>query len=78
MNNTKRALAAIALAGAALSFTSTAHADSIGAGDSGGLVLDQSHNFALDAQGDSIFSGQNNEFGAVTNEIQDAAKNIVF
>lgn len=67
MTYTKRVLAAVALAGAALSIAGTAHAGNAnGAGDSGGSVLDQSNNFALDAHGDSVFSGMGNTLSELT------------
>ncbi|MEU8617289.1 hypothetical protein [Streptomyces sp. NPDC048623] len=78
MNSTKRVLAAVALAGAALSIASTAHAAPNGSGDRGGEVTDQSVNDALTAHGDSLFSGSNNTLGTVTSTFTGAAENLLF
>ncbi|MGK5639214.1 hypothetical protein ACSNOK_13045 [Streptomyces sp. URMC 126] len=75
MNNVKRTLAALALAGAVLSFSGTAHADEnpvttvtggiLGLGDSGGQNRDESSNQALDVVGDSLMNGLSNAFAPV-------------
>ncbi|WP_119097234.1 hypothetical protein [Streptomyces sp. WM6372] len=61
MNNTKRVLAALALAGAALSFTGTAMASQ---GDSrgniGSVSRDESFNFNAQSFGDSVNNGIGN------------------
>ncbi|GGU68170.1 hypothetical protein [Streptomyces lavendofoliae] len=68
MNNTKRVLAAVALAGAALSFTGTAMASQ---GDSqgniGSVARDESFNFNSQTFGDSV----NNRIGNVINTVGD-------
>ncbi|MEV7356352.1 hypothetical protein [Kitasatospora sp. NPDC091276] len=64
MNNTKRVLAALALAGAALTITGTAHASGIlGLGDTGSSNNDSSLNQNLGIFGDSIMDGTHNTFG---------------
>ncbi|MGW7438490.1 hypothetical protein [Streptomyces sp. NPDC054849] len=68
MNNTKRVLAAFALAGAALSFTGTAMADqSDGLGNIGSVARDESFNFNSQTFGDSV----NNGIGNVINAVDD-------
>ncbi|MFD9307816.1 hypothetical protein ACFWCB_34940 [Streptomyces sp. NPDC060048] len=68
MNNTKRVLAAVALAGAALSFTGTAMADqSDSLGDIGSVARDESFNLNSQTFGDSV----NNGIGNVINAIAD-------
>ncbi|MFD6227553.1 hypothetical protein ACFWFZ_11835 [Streptomyces sp. NPDC060232] len=68
MNNTKRALAAVALAGAALSFTGTAMADQGNSGGNiGSVVRDESFNFNSQTFGDSV----NNGIGNVINPVAD-------
>ncbi|MBC2876347.1 MULTISPECIES: hypothetical protein [Streptomyces] len=76
MNNVRRTLAALALAGAVLPFTGTAHADEnpvttvtggiLGLGDSGGQNRDESSNQALHVIGDSLMNGLGNTFTPVT------------
>ncbi|MFF1344243.1 hypothetical protein ACFVYT_41695 [Streptomyces sp. NPDC058290] len=66
MNNTKRVLAAVALAGAALSFTGTANADQgDGPGTIGSVVRDESFNFNSQTFGDSVNNGIGNVINAV-------------
>ncbi|NEA67384.1 hypothetical protein [Streptomyces sp. SID12488] len=66
MNHTKRALAAIALAGAALTMTGTAHADQgTGQGDIGPVGRDESFNFDSHSFGDSVNNGIGNVINAV-------------
>ncbi|MET9957147.1 hypothetical protein ABZ135_37110 [Streptomyces sp. NPDC006339] len=61
MNSTQRALAALVLAGAALSLTGTAHAaGELGQGEGGGSILDESLNQAITPSGDSLFSTAEN------------------
>ncbi|MGW6842264.1 hypothetical protein [Streptomyces sp. NPDC054958] len=70
--NTKRVLAAVALAGAALSLSGTAHAADpapvaatggiFGLGDSGGQNRDESLNQVVNVVGDSFMDGENNDF----------------
>ncbi|MEU6895433.1 hypothetical protein ABZ934_27370 [Streptomyces sp. NPDC046557] len=61
MNNTKRVLAAVALAGAALSFTGTAMADQVDSlGDIGSVARDESFNFDSQTFGDSVNNGIGN------------------
>ncbi|KAF9044329.1 hypothetical protein BJ165DRAFT_1480465 [Panaeolus papilionaceus] len=51
--------------------------NSIGSGDQGGQVSDESANVSVDAVGDSLFSGQNNALSSVTNIIGSAAKDLL-
>ncbi|MCX5612603.1 MULTISPECIES: hypothetical protein [unclassified Streptomyces] len=61
MNNTKRVLAAFALAGAALSFTGTAMASQGDShGDIGSVSRDESFNFNTQSFGDSVNNGIGN------------------
>lgn len=66
MNNTKRVLAAFALAGAALSFTGTAMASQGNSqGDIGSVARDESFNFDSQTFGDSVNNGIGNVINAV-------------
>ncbi|WP_404962657.1 hypothetical protein [Streptomyces sp. 147326] len=66
MNNTKRVLAAVALAGAALSFTGTAMASQGDSqGDIGSVARDESFNFNSQTFGDSVNNGIGNVITAV-------------
>ncbi|WP_328884621.1 hypothetical protein [Streptomyces sp. NBC_00299] len=63
MNTTKRALATLALAGATLTITGTAHASGIlGLGDTGGNNRDESLNQSVNVIGDSFMNGGVNVF----------------
>ncbi|MFC7979756.1 hypothetical protein ACFUT3_31545 [Streptomyces cinereoruber] len=81
MNNMKRVLTAVALAGAALSIPGAAHAgNSNGAGDQGGTVRDQSLSTVMDAPGDVLFSGTGNTFAGLLDQpimnVTQAAGNV--
>ncbi|MFJ7588442.1 hypothetical protein ACIQZO_13855 [Streptomyces sp. NPDC097617] len=73
MNNTKRVLAAIALAGAALAMSGTAHADQGNSmGNIGSVNRDESFNFNTQSFGDSLNNGIGNMISPVS-DLQDSS-----